>query len=160
MGFGNQMEAGMSREASLARRLAYAYYSVDQFLVAKGKEKKINYAELSILYGLDGGEPVSQKELAEQIFVPVTTINTIVKVWEKQGLLIQVPVEGKKREKHIILTEAGKQYAHDHLDYIYQAEEKAMKMTLEKYSADFVEALEFYGESLRKCSEENEEQGE
>lgn len=148
----------MSSERDLAHRLMYAFYSVDQFFVAKGKEEKINYAELCLLYGLNDCAVVSQKELAELLYVPATTINTIVKAWEKQGLLVQVPVEGKRREKHLVLTEAGKQYARDHLDFIYQIEEKAMKMTLERYSNDFIDALEYYGSCIRACSNEEQEQ--
>ena len=150
----------MSRECDLARRLMYAFYSVDQFFVAKGKNAKINYAELCLLYGLDSGSMVSQKELAELLYAPTTTINTIVKAWEKQGLLVQVPVEGKRREKHLVLTEAGKQYAREHLDFIHQAEEKAMQKTLVKYSEDFIEAVEYYGACIRACNDRSDHDAE
>ena len=148
----------MSHTRDLARRVLYALSNIDQFFASKGKERNINYAELSLLYALDATEAISQKELSEQIYFPLTTINTIVKAWEKQGLLVQTPVEGKRREKHIVLTDEGKRYARTHLDFIYRAEEAAMKKTVEKYSSEFVDALEYYGACVRECYDEEQEQ--
>ena len=141
----------------LSRRLMYALYSADELFYVKAKEKKMNYTELVLLYALDGDVPLSQKDISNQMFFPATTVNTIVKLWEKKGIVIQIPVEGKRRETHIVLTEAGKQYARNYLDFIYKVEEKAMQKTLEKYSESFIEALEYYSVCVRECIDREEE---
>ena len=50
----------------------------------------------------------------------------------------------------ITLTDKGKEYAEQYLNFIYKAEEQAVKKTLEKYSAEFIDALEYYGECLHE----------
>ena len=62
---------------------------------------------LSLLYTLDNGPPCSQKQLAEELLIPKTTINTIVKEYTDAGYLSLVP-SGHSREKNITLTAAGK----------------------------------------------------
>ena len=147
----------MNQERVLARRLMFACYGTDEALCAKAKDKEMNYTELGLLYALHGSEPMSQKELSDSLFFPPTTVNTIVKAWEKKGLLVQVPVEGKRREKHIVLTEEGERFAQEHMEFIYQVEEQAMKKTLERYSAEFIDALEYYGACLHELFEEEQE---
>lgn len=140
----------MKEERKLARRLMYAIYGADEVFILKDRGMHINYAELSIMYVLDGDMPCSQKEIAEQMFIPLTTVNTIIKRWEKEGILIQTPIAGKRREMQIALTDKGKEYAEQYLSFIYKAEEQAVKKTLEKYSAEFIDALEYYGECLHE----------
>lgn len=48
----------------------------------------------------------------------------------------------------ITLTAKGCAFADGALEKVYYAEETAMKKTVEKYSAVFVEALEYYAEAL------------
>lgn len=142
----------------MARRLTYALYSADEIFYLLAKKNGQNYTEIGLMYVLDHETPLSQKDLAEQLCFPATTVNTIIKNWEKEGMVVQVPVEGKRREKHILLTDKGKQSAKELLDLIYQAEEDAMKKTLERYSVEFIDALEYYGNCLSENFRENQEQ--
>lgn len=96
---------------------------------------------LSLLYTLDNGPPCSQKQLAEELLIPKTTINTIVKEYIDAGYLSLVP-SGHSREKNITLTAAGRAYAQKVLRPIYQAEERAISRTLGEYSSEFVKAVE------------------
>ncbi len=91
-----------------ARRLALALYNIDVVYLTNEKSKQLSDAELCLMYALDDGEPHSQKDISTQWLVPKTTINTITKRWEKEGLLIQTPIPGRRREMQIILTNAGK----------------------------------------------------
>lgn len=95
------------------------------------------------MYALDDGKPHSQREISQEWLVPKTTVNTIVKTWEKEGLLTLTPIPHKRREKYIILTESGREYAKEFMGFIYRAEEKALKRTLDKYSDEFIKGLEF-----------------
>ena len=138
----------------IARRLILALYNIDEVYYLNEGRKKISDAELSVMYALDDGEPHSQKEISQELLVPKTTVNTIVKRWEKEGLLIQTPIQGKRREMNIMLTDAGKEYAKPFMSFLCKAEDKALKKTLDKYSDEFIEVIEYFGESLKEAFEE------
>lgn len=111
------------------------------------------------MHALDEGASYSQKEIAAEWLIPKTTINTITKRWEKEGLQIQTPIPGKRREMQLTSIDAGKEYAESFLSLIYEAEE-ALRETLERYSDEFIEAIEYFGERLKTAFEERlKEQG-
>lgn len=138
----------------IARRLILALYNIDEVYYLNEGRKKISDAELSVMYALDDGKPHSQREISQEWLVPKTTVNTIVKRWEKEGLLTQTPIQGKRREMNIMLTDAGREYAKSFMSFLYKAEDKALKKTLEKYSDEFIEVIEYFGESLKEAFEE------
>jgi len=138
----------------IARRLILALYNIDEVYYLNEAKKKLSDAELSVMYALDDGLPHSQKEISKEWLVPKTTVNTIVKRWEKEGLLTLSPIPGKRREMHIMLTDAGREYAKGFMGFLYKAEDKALKKTLDKYSDEFIEVLEFFGESLKEAFDE------
>ncbi len=141
-----------------AKRLTLALYNIDKIYYLSEKKKRLSDAELCVMYALDDGEPHSQKEIAEQWLVPKTTINTITKRWEDRGLLVQTPIPGRRREMQITLTDAGKDYANSFMSFIYKAEDIALQKTLDRYSVAFIEALEYFGESLKEAFEEQSTQ--
>ena len=53
------------------------------------------------------------------------------------------PIAGKRREMDIMLTDAGRAYTKDFMGFLYRAEDKALKKTLDRYSDTFIEAIEF-----------------
>jgi len=138
----------------IARRLILALYNIDEVYYLNEGRKKISDAELSVMYALDDGNPHSQREISQEWLVPKTTVNTIVKRWEKEGLLTQTPIPGKRREMNIMLTDAGREYAKSFMSFLYKAEDKALKKTLDKYSDEFIEVIEYFGESLKEAFEE------
>lgn len=138
----------------IARRLILALYNIDEVYYLNEGRKKISDAELSVMYALDDGKPHSQKEISQEWLVPKTTVNTIVKRWEKEGLLIQTPIQGKRREMNIMLTDIGREYAKSFMSFLYKAEDKALKKTLDKYSDEFIEVIEYFGENLKEAFEE------
>lgn len=141
----------------IARRLILALYNIDEVYYLNEGRKKISDAELSVMYALDDGKPHSQREISREWLVPKTTVNTIVKRWEKEGLLTQTPIQGKRREMNIMLTDAGTEYAKSFMSFLYKAEDKALKKTLDKYSDEFIEVIEYFGESLKEAFEEEME---
>ncbi len=146
----------------IARRLIFALYRIDEAYYLNEKNKKLSDAELCVMYALDDGNPHSQREISQDWLLPKTSVNTIVKRWEKEGFLTMTPIAGKRREMNIMLTDAGRAYAKDFMGFLYRAEDKALKKTIDRYSDTFIEAIEFFGSSLQKAfSEEMEmEDGE
>ena len=142
-----------------AKRLIRALYNIDEVYYTSEKKRRLSDAELCILYALDDGQPHSQKEICEKWLVPKTTVNTITKKWEAQGLLTLAAISGKRREMQITLTDSGKAFSQEILDFIYRAEDTALTKTLDKYSDPFIEALEYFGAELKKAFEEEAQDG-
>ena len=96
---------------------------------------------LALLYTLNDGKTRSQKQLAQELFIPKTTINTIVRENVDLGY-IRLENAGHRKEKRILLTERGKAYADRILRQVYAAEESAMARTLEEFSPKLLDGLE------------------
>ena len=142
-----------------AKRLILALYNIDEAYYTSEKKRRLSDAELCILYALDDGQPHSQKEICEKWFVPKTTINTITKKWESQGLLTLTAIPGKRREMQITLTDTGKNFSNKILDFIYRAEDTALTKTLDKYSDTFIDAIEYFGRNLKEAFEDDLKNG-
>jgi len=142
-----------------AKRLILALYNIDEVYYTSEKKRRLSDAELCILYALDDGQPHSQKEICDKWLVPKTTINTITKKWESQGLLTLAAISGKRREMQITLTDSGKAFSKEILDFIYRSEDTALAKTLDKYSDAFIDALEYFGAELKKAFEEEAQDG-
>ena len=68
-------------------------------------------------------------------------MNTIVREYVQAGYARLVPGDrGKERE--VVLTQAGRDYALPILRPLYAAEERAMARTLERFSPEFLLAVE------------------
>ena len=129
----------------LSRRLSTAIIRVDGI----EKSSDANDSERLFILALDDGLPHSQRQIADELEISRTTLNTIVKKWEKQGLLTLNKIPGKRREKEICLTELGIERAKATIENAYSAEDTALKETIKMYSENFVEALEFYANALK-----------
>lgn len=138
-----------------ARRLIRALYNIDEAYYLNEAKKMVSDVELCVMCALDDGKPHSQREISKEWLVPKTSVNSIVKKWEKDSLVTMEPIPGQRREMHIMLTEAGKSYAKKFLSFLYEAEEKALQKTIEKYSDSFIEAIEFFGARLKEAFEED-----
>ena len=142
-----------------ARRLILALYNIDEVYYLNENKKKLSDAELCVMYALDDGKPHSQREISREWLVPKTSVNTIVKRWEKEGFLTMTPIPGKRREMQILLTDSGRAYAKSFLGFLYRAEDKALQKTIARYSDEFIQVLEFFGSSLREAFEEELQDG-
>ncbi len=140
----------------LARLNSLISYQTDNIYYNYEKKCNISDAEACLIYALDEEGPHSQKQICEDWNMQKTTLNTLIKQWEKLAYIELVKMAGKKRECEIVLTEKGKQHCHEYLDFVYQVEEAAIKETLEKYP-EYLEAAAFYEKTLRNLFESEEE---
>lgn len=140
-----------------SKRIALSIFNMEKAYFLPRKSKRVLEAELCMMYALDDGKTHSQKEIAENWLIPRTTVNTIAKRWERLGYLTLVHIPGQRREMQIVLTEDGKAYAKNILSSVYRAEDKALKKTLERYSEEFIDALEYYKSCLKEAFAEESE---
>lgn len=138
-----------------ARRLNLSNYRADQIYYNYEHKNGFKDSELCLMYALDDGKTHTQKQICDDWHIRKTTLNTIIKQWERLGYLKLCTIPGKRRELHITLTNEGKEYVNHFLNDIYQAEEKALQLTLEQFP-NYIDATEFYEVALRKAFEERE----
>ena len=132
------------------RRLMTATNKIDGAYYLMARKLGVKENTLALLYALDDGKAHSQKQISDEWLIPKTTINTIVKELSDSGYL-NLLSEKHTREKTIKLTEAGKKYTNKILQIIYKAENQALNETVDKFGTEFVEAFDFFADSL--CNE-------
>lgn len=138
----------MDENYKIIRRIMLAINKMDGAYYLLAKYYGINENALAFLYALDDGMPHSQKEISDEWLIPRTTINSIVKNMISDGYAAFTG-EQHAKEKMIVLTEKGREHAGSLLNDIYHAEEQAMMDTLQKFSPEFVEALEYFSSRLQ-----------
>lgn len=139
-----------------ARRLTLALFNIDRAYYTSHQTKALQETEVCLMYALDDGLPHSQRQISEEWLIPKTTLNTLVKRWEREGLLTLSAIPGKRREMQIALTDAGKAHTRRWMQVVYQAEENAMEKTVEHFSGTFIDAIEYYGAALKKSLDEQD----
>ena len=98
-------------------------------------------------------EEYSQQDLADTLYLPKQTVNSIISNFVKKKLVFLEHVPGTRNKKVIRLTKEGREYGECRVSWIFQAEEKAMEETdpeeikayvsmLEKYIGRFKEEIE------------------
>ena len=140
----------MSNTKELSRRLSVALVKTVGMKSAIEKLVPASDAEFVLMCALNDGKSHSQKQIADDLGMSRTTVNGIVKQWEKKGLLTFSKIAGKRREKEIVLTELGRERIKKSVSLSREAEDGALLRTVEKYSDSFIEALEFYAKELRE----------
>ena len=137
----------MEKTLAEIRRLMLATTKIDGAYYLFSRRLGIKENVLVLLYALDDGKPHSQKQICEEWLVPKTTINTNVKELVRAGYVMLYPGAGT-REKIIGLTDAGKAYTEQIMRRVYEAEQAAMKRTLQQFSPQFVDAIDFFADCL------------
>lgn len=132
----------------LARRLTHALNRIDAAYYIDEQGDGITDNAICVMYALDDGERHTQAEICREWLIPKTTLNSLVKRWEKDGLLVQEPSKEDKRERTLRFTAAGHEFAQKYLHRIYLAENAAMERVLSEYGTGFIEAMEQYSREL------------
>ena len=138
----------MNNNRKKIRRITKAFCDIDGAYDMISKKTGVKENMLWLLYALDDGEFHSQKQICQDWLFPKTTINTLIKECEAAGYITLQTIPGKKRELQICLTEHGKAYTQKVLHFVYQAEEDALKKTMQNCSETFIADIETYAKNL------------
>lgn len=132
------------------RRLFTALNKMDGAYYLFARDLGVKENTLALLYALDDGNAHSQKQISDEWLIPKTTINTTVKELADLGYIELLPGE-HTREKIIKLTDKGIIYTKKILKPVYDSEKQALTETINKFGTEFIEAFDFFAESL--CNE-------
>lgn len=97
---------------------------------------------LWLISALNDGEKHTQSQICWDWGFPRTTVNTLVKELEAEGMVVLNPVPGTRRELYVELTETGRTYADSILRPVYEAEDQLFRKYFGDRSEEFVEDLE------------------
>ena len=84
----------------------------------------VGYPEMMVLYALETMGKLTQKQIAVNFGMQKQTVHTVVSALQKKGYLLLEASEEDKREKRIVLTESGQEYAHRTIAPLQKAEDK------------------------------------
>ena len=137
----------MKEDRKYIDRMNLCMNQIDGLYYMAARKLGIKDNTLALFYVLNDGEPHTQKEICEEWLIPKTTVNTIVKKLQKEGI---VTADGSEKNKILTLTPYGEQYVKSALGMLYSAETSAMEHILNKYGDVFISAQEEYAEVLEK----------
>ncbi|MBQ2861271.1 MAG: MarR family transcriptional regulator [Oscillospiraceae bacterium] len=97
----------------------------------------MEYYEFSIIYELCQREKLRQKDICEAYSYPKQSINRVAINLKEKGIIDFIPSEKDKREKEIVLTEKGKEFAEKNFTELFEME----KRVFEKIGKDAMEKM-------------------
>lgn len=103
---------------------------------------------LSVL--VEQEKPLTQRRLCEQLSQPKQTINSTIANLEKQELVHLLPVSGNRKEKQVMLTEKGIQYANQKIKPFINAEQELFIEMGEKDCDEYLRLTQKYITIYRK----------
>ena len=83
---------------------------------ARVKEQGLTLPRARALLVLGRGQPLNQRELAEELDIETPTLVRLLDGMEKQGFIERQAVEGDRRAKQIVMTPHGAEVAEQVLD--------------------------------------------
>lgn len=99
---------------------------------------------------LNGDEEYSQQDLAELLFLPKQTVNSLINRMIRKGFVSLEHAPGTRNRKVIHLTEEGRSFGEQQVKWIFQAEQKAMEDTDLVEIMAYISMLEKYIVRFRK----------
>ncbi len=104
----------------------------------------LTYTSLYILHMIALTENCTQKILAEQMFIPKQTINSIITQFRKQGWIELQEIPEDKRHKTLHLTSQGKQFGAKVFPPIEIAEQKSLAQFSKEERQTFLRLMKKY----------------
>lgn len=138
---------GENNISEMNERLNIAVNRINGAYYLWGRRHGLQENRLTVLYALGDGRAHTQTQICREWLIPKTTVNTIVKKLQKEGI---VTADRSEKNKILTLTPYGEQYVKSALGMLYSAETAAMEHILNKYGDVFISAQEEYAEVLEK----------
>ena len=99
-----------------------------------------------ILYDL--GDGCLHKDICHEAFQNKQTVNSSIRKLVQEGYIYLK--QGRGRDKHIFLTEAGKQFVENHIVPVVQKENEAFSALKEEEQKELLRLTNIYIENLRR----------
>lgn len=127
-------------------RLMRALNKIDDQYCRVQRSLDVKDSLFVLLYACMDGEPLSQKDICEEWFIPRSTLNTTVKEQVEAGNIELIPCGNK--QKLVSLTKNGRAFAERMLGPLLDAEERIARQHV---SDELAEQLEEFGAHLESA---------
>lgn len=111
----------------------------------------VGYPEMMVLYALETMGELTQKEIAERFGMQKQTVNSVVRALTKRGMLQLVAGRADKREKLLVLTDSGRDYAHTIISPLRRIEDKLYETIGEEKLQAMYETLDLFNLLLERA---------
>lgn len=139
------------------RKLSKTIHQINGLFRRVEHQMNLNIYEARVLYALHIDKLQTQKEIVEQYEMPKQTINNFISALHKQGYLQVMADENDHRQKKLLLTETGYEYASRTLSPLLEFEEEvASRLSPGKFEM-LLTALEDYYIALEEVSGERKD---
>lgn len=120
------------------------------------KQRGITYNTLLTLCTLiSNQEHCTQKMICEQWGLPKQTVNSILKDFERKRYVTFANMQSDKRNKLILLTESGREYANETSSALYEMDVYAVGKMGSARMKDLNDNLTLYMEYFREAEQNN-----
>ncbi len=121
--------------------MEYINLKYDSFIKDKLKELDITPGDLTYLINIFYHEKLSQRQLADILYVSEANVAKILKRLERSGYIERIKDENNKSRKLINLTEKGKLTTYSLIKITYEWENKITGTFTDKQVSDLKEIL-------------------
>ncbi|AET57248.1 MarR family winged helix-turn-helix transcriptional regulator [Paenibacillus terrae] len=109
------------------------YFGIGSIYDKLAKKHGITSGVLFVLYVIyENQNNCTQRLICAKLLYPKQTVNTILDSFHKQGYITKRVANSDKRNKYILLTESGKNYAESVLSAMLHLEETAFERMSEE----------------------------
>ncbi len=123
----------------------YSVWSRGTVLYIKWANKfNVGYPELIVLYALETRDKLTQRVITEEFGLLKPTVNTVIHDLKKRGVIFLEPCEKDKREKLVIFTEQGQQYADKIIQPLLKVEQSIGKKIGNARMQETLETIELF----------------
>ena len=113
------------------------------------KSAGLSYTSLSVLSAIYSNPGRTQKELAEDCFLPKQTVNAVITSFFKNGWVKLEEMPEDRRNKTVNFTETGMENAAKIIGKVRECEDKAMSGLTEEQRDALLDLTRMY---IRSCS--------
>ncbi|MCM1060993.1 MAG: MarR family transcriptional regulator [Eubacterium sp.] len=99
---------------------------------------------------LNSDEEYSQQDLADLLFLPKQTVNSIISNLIKKGFVYLEHAQGTRNRKVVRLTNEGRAYGTSEVMWIFSAEKRALEKTDPEQVKVTIDMIERYISYLKK----------
>lgn len=99
---------------------------------------------------LTAEQDYSQQELCDLLSLPRQTVNSVISKMVKKGFVYLEHIPGTRNQKTIHLTRHGMDFGRDQVQWIFQAEERALEQADPQQVQICIEMIETFTRHLRK----------
>lgn len=115
------------------------WFGINNVYEEWAKENDLTSNSLMILYLIENSNhEITQKMIGEKLYLPKQTVNSTLNNMKKKELLVRRVNKKNKREKNIILTKNGTEFAKKILNRLYDYEYQAFSLLTEEERELFV----------------------